>query len=192
MTPHSTGWFYEDGRNLPAYPGEVNAAASSGAIQSPERGSVSSSLILESLQTMEEQPNLPLSLIVDAEERLRTQRLREAIIALGTACETASNQYLRRLGKENDTAVKRLLAQRVSFAEKRFHKVPEHLSGRSMKNEDPDTFDLIEKMYRARNSIVHESKAHFEDNGKTVIVDQRLATKFLEASKRAVEWLTEF
>jgi hypothetical protein len=84
LTPHTITWFSgEDGSFLPAYEGDVNGAACSGARRSPESGATSFAALQQSLQAGEH-PNLPLSLIVDAEEYLRTQRLREAIISLGT------------------------------------------------------------------------------------------------------------
>lgn len=189
LTPHSVTWFNEeDGQPVPAYRGDVNGAASSGAIRSPERGSVTMARIEQSFQAGE-QPSLPLSLLVDAEERIVTLRLREAILALGTGLEVASNEYIRRTGTDNDPQVKGFLVQRVSFGEKRFHLVPMHVSGRSLKSEDFDTFDLVEKAYRTRNNVVHEGRVYYVDAGASITVDDRLATEFLVASESAVHWL---
>lgn len=190
LNPHTTSWFSgEDGSSLPAYEGNVNGAASSGAVRSPESGATSFVAVQQSLQAGE-YPNLPQSLIVDAEEYLRTQRLREAIISLGTACEVASNDYLNRTGRGSEQQVKGILELRVSFAEKRYHLLTGYLSGRSFKTEEFANFELIEKTYRTRNKLVHEGRLSFEDAGSMVEVNQQLATQFLAASEAAIVWVT--
>ncbi len=189
LTPHTITWFNgDDGSFLPAYAGDVNAAASSGAVRSPESGSVSFALLQQSLRAGEH-PSLPRSLIVDAEEHLRTQRLREAIISLGTACEVASNEYLIRTGRESEPQVGRILSRRESFAEKRYHLLTDYLSGRSFKNEDLPSFEFVEKTYRTRNSLAHKGRLCFDDAGTVIEVDQRLATHFLAASEAAINWV---
>jgi len=186
---HTITWFNgDDGSFLPAYAGDVNAAASSGAVRSPESGSVSFALLQQSLRAGEH-PSLPRSLIVDAEEHLRTQRLREAIISLGTACEVASNEYLIRTGRESEPQVGRILSRRESFAEKRYHLLTDYLSGRSFKNEDLPSFEFVEKTYRTRNSLAHKGRLCFDDAGTVIEVDQRLATHFLAASEAAINWV---
>jgi hypothetical protein len=189
LTPHTITWFNgEDGSFLPAYEGDVNGAASSGAVRSPESGSASMSLIQQSFQSGE-QPSLPRSLIVDAEEHVRTLRLREAIIALGTSCEVASNEYLTRSGRSADPQTRSILKSRASFAEKRFHLLTNLLSGRSLKSEDFTNFDLIKKTYRTRNNLAHEGKLYFEDAGNAINVDQQLSTRFLAACEVTIAWI---
>jgi hypothetical protein len=190
LTPHSITWFgEEDGSFLPAYEGNVNGAASSGAVRSPESRATSFAAVQQSLQAGEH-PNLPQSLIVDAEEYLRTQRLREAIISLGTACEVASNEYLNRTGRSREPQVKRILSRRDSFAEKRYHLLTDYLNGRSFKNEEFANFEFIEKAYRTRNNLVHQGRLFFEDAGSMVDVNQQFATQFLVASEAAIVWVT--
>ncbi len=189
LTPHTVTWFNgEDGSFLPAYEGNVNGAASSGVVRSPESGSASMSLLQQSFQ-LGEQPSLPRSLIIDAEEHVRTLRLREAVIALGTACEVASNEYLTRSGRSADPQVRSILRSRASFAEKRFHLLPNLLSSRSLKSEDTPNFDLVEKTYRTRNNLAHEGKLFFEDAGTTVNVDQQISTRFIAACELSITWL---
>ncbi len=189
LTPHTVSWFSgEDGKHLPAYEGEVNGYASSGAIRAPEREGVSFASIRQTLEAGE-QPSVAVSLLVDASEGIMTLRLREAIIALGTACEIASAQYLGRMVKDDDSRVERILAERVSFAEKRFNRIPSEVSGRSLKGECSETFDLVEKMYRTRNNVVHEGRAYYMESGEAINVDQRLASQFLAATEGAVDWL---
>lgn len=189
ITPYSVTWFDADaGIPVPAYSGDANAACSGGAVSSPERGSVSMELIVQSLKKGE-QPDLAESLLIDAEEMIVTQRLREAIIAQGTACEVAGDEYLRRTGKAADPNVKRIIKSQDSFAEKRFHHIPHLVNGRSLKREDPPTFQVIEKLYRTRNSLVHEGTLQYVEAGSVIKVNQSIATEFLEASRRAVRWL---
>lgn len=190
LTPHTITWFNgEDGSFLPAYEGDVNAALSSGAVRSPESGTTSFAALQQSLQAGEH-PNLPRSLIVDAEEHLRTQRLREAVISLGTACEVASNDYLNRTGRSAEPQVRRILSRRESFGEKRYHLLTDYLNGRSFKNEDFANFEFIEKAYRTRNNLAHQGRLFFEDAGSVVDVNQQLATQFLAATEAAIAWIT--
>jgi hypothetical protein len=189
LTPHTITWFNgDDGSFLPAYEGNVNGAASSGAVRSPESGSANFALLQQSLQSGE-YPSLPRSLITDAEEHLRTQRLREAIISLGTACEVASEECLIRTGREGEAQVKEILRRYDSFAERRYHLLTNYLSSRSFKNEDLSSFELVEKTYKTRNKLAHKGQLCFGDAGKVIEVDQKLATHFLAASEKAINWI---
>ncbi|HEY9637380.1 MAG TPA: hypothetical protein V6D14_28530 [Coleofasciculaceae cyanobacterium] len=190
VTPHSISWFEgERGERLPAYEGDVNATATSGAIPSPERGMISMSMIRLNM-SLDIEPNLTNSLLLDAKERIITLRIREAILSIGTACEVAANEYLHRKGKFGDTQVKKILKQKVSFAEKRFHLITDLLDGRSLKLEDGAVFDLVEKAYRTRNNVAHEGRAKFDDGGSVIEVDAPLSNKFFDAAERAVNWLS--
>lgn len=189
LIPHTISWFDgETGMGLPAYEGGVNAAAGSGVIQSPERGSVTMVSIQQSLSKGKD-PNLIDSLLLDARERIVILRFREAILSICTACEVASNEYLSRKGKVNDAQAKKLLKKKVSFAVKRFDLLTNLISGKSLKGENAATFDLIEKACRSRNNIAHEGCAIYEDGGSTIEVDAPIATEFLEAAENAVKWL---
>lgn len=189
LIPHTISWFDgETGIGLPAYEGGVNAAAGSGAIQSPERGSVTMVSIQQSLSKGKD-PNLIDSLLLDARERIVMLRFREAVLSICTACEVASNEYLSRKGRVNDAQVKKFLKKNVSFAEKRFDLLTNLISGKSLKVENAATFDLVEKVYRSRNNIAHEGRAIYEDGGSTIEVDAPIATEFLEAAENAVKWL---
>lgn len=189
LTPYTVTWFEgEKGKGLPVYPGNVNGQASSGAIASPERGTASMQAIFESMQRSRE-PSLPLALLLDAEAAVRTLRIREAIIALASACEVSSDQYLQRLGKIDDSGVERILSKRISFAEKRFHRITDYLSGRSLQREIPHVYRRIENLYRTRNKVAHEGRAYFEEGGQTINVDQELTATFLEAAEKTIPWI---
>jgi hypothetical protein len=192
LTPRTTSWFSgETGEGFPMYDtgqGKVNANAASGAIRSPERGSISMAEIHQSLRASPA-PNLARSLLIDATEWVVTMRLRESILSLATACEVASNQYLSRHGSANDPAVKAILRQNASFSEKRLHLIPQHVSGLSLKLVDTTTFDLVEQLYRARNNVIHEAVAQFSEGPHIVQVDLPQATRFLSGVTTAVEWL---
>lgn len=190
MNPHTITWFdATTGERYPFYEGNVNASASSGAISSPERGSASMAAIVESLR-ISQNPDLATILLLDASEQLISLRLREAILSLGTACEVASNRYLASKGSMNEAAVGKILNSQQSFAEKRFHLIPLLVSANSLKNTDQRTFDLLEKLYRARNSVAHEAVAEFKNGSTVVRVDLPLATLFLDAARRSVKWIT--
>jgi hypothetical protein len=189
QTPHTITWFNgEDGGFLPAY-GDANACATAGAVRSPESGSVSINAIYRSLESGE-QPSLPRSLIVDAEELLRATRIRESIICLATACEVGSDEYLKRKGKNEDADVKRIMKNRQqSFAERRYHSVPTLLDDRSLKTEENASFIIVEQMYRSRNNLAHRGTLTFGDVEAPITVDQPLATHFLRACEVALSWI---
>jgi hypothetical protein len=189
LTPRTITWFDSaTGDRFPFYKGGVNSCAMSGAIRSPERGSVTMADLAKSIQRSME-PDIRYSLLVDAEERMVTLRTREAVVALATACEIASNQYLQRTGRSEEDSVEQILRQRMSFAEKRLHRLPLHLTGISLRNVDTPTYDLVEKLYRARNSVAHRGIAEFEEDNSTVPVDLPLATRFLAAARTTIRWL---
>ena len=148
-------------------------------------------LLIQQSISQSVEPDLVDSLLLDARERVVTLRLREAMLSIGTACEIAANIYLRRKGKDADGQVKKLLGQRVSFAEKRFHLVTDLLDRRSLKREDPIVFDLVEKAYQARNSVAHEGRVVYKDEDSMIEieVDAAIATRFLDAAGIAKGWL---
>jgi len=190
--PRSITWFDgETGNQLPAYEeGTVNAAAASGALLSPERGSVTWAQIISSLSEGQE-PNLPRSLLVDAEESLRTERLREAILHLAVSCEVAANDHLRRTGRLSDPFVKQIRKEKSSFAVKYLDKIPAKLAGKSLRYDNPKAFELIEKLYRVRNNVMHEGRCYYKESGFEIRVDDELATAFLRATETALEWLAQ-
>lgn len=167
--------------------GKSNAIMSPGTFHSPERGNVHIDNVIRAIQSGP--PNLERSLLIDAEESLTTLRLREFILNLAMACEVASNQFLVRKGAQSDGQIADILRSVDSFAVKRFDSIPRHLGLPSLRIEDNDTFDLVEQLYRARNSVVHEASLEFTHNGNQVEVDVELATEMYLAAKNAISWL---
>lgn len=191
LNPRTTSWFSGvDGSRLPAYEGDINAQADSGAIRSPERGSVTADDLKVGMQSGE-QPPLALSVLIDAEEYLILGRLRDSVVCLGTACEIASNEYLASggRGKSEGRGIKRILRSHKSFAEKRFHLVPIRISGRSLKKEDEETFDQLEEMFQTRNAFVHEGRPRPRPNWEAQTLDEALVGQYLRSSKKAVGWI---
>lgn len=160
-----------------------------GAVASPLRRPVSIADVAASL-TAGGEPDLATSLLVIAKGLIETDSLREGIIDMASACEVASEDYLRRKGMAADRAVERLLKQKVSFAERRFHLVTTHVQGRSLKTDDAPAFDLVEKMYKTRNALAHEGRlGYFGPGRKWVDVDRPTINEFWRATERAVDWL---
>jgi len=196
LTPHTVTWLHgETGRPLDLPLG--NARGNAGALGSPERGSVSWAAVMDSLSTGQE-PNLAVSLLVDARERLLTLRLREAVVAMATAVEIATDKYATtRAGSNAEDVLHRIWQGRrvqnrmtLSFAVKRLDILPLHLSERSLKREDRTTFDAIQSLYRARNNAAHEGRLYYEHAGSQVAVDAQMVADFLTHAERAVEWVT--
>lgn len=194
LTPYSMAWCSEENGEIKEFlrdaQGEELYGLSSGSILSPERTPVSIASVAASI-TQGLEPPLTISLLVSAKELIATDNLRQGIIVMASACEIASREYIRRKGKEADTEVKRRAGlSNTSFAERRYHLVPDCIDNRSLKAEDPNTFDLLEKTYRARNNITHEGKLISVDaSGGSFVVDRFRAHRFWEACEHAVDWL---
>ena len=190
ITPHTIRWItFPSEERIPAYSGGVNAMASSGAIAAPERGGASFAEIRDALANGAS-PDLAVGLLLDAKERLVTLRLREAVIAIASACEIASDRFIERKGQRQIRAIELILRDRsLSFAHKRFDSIPQLVSMRSLLQEDPDSFEQITHAYRARNNLAHAGELSYEQAGISVEVDAPVATKFLYAGEQAVSWL---
>ncbi len=196
MSPHTITWFGGDDETdmdpLGIYPGGVNATASSGAIRSPERGRVAFDRLNASLTAHGSEPPLPDSLLVSAQERLTQLLLREAVVAMATACEVASDQYLDRTGRADDAGVRGILNDRnLSFAEKRLDSLPQLVTNRSFRNEHNTDFQDVQRLYRTRNAVAHSGELRYSEDGTTVKVDQRVAYSLLLAAHEAVDWLQQ-
>lgn len=196
LTPHTVTWFDAETRaGLPVYLPEdggtgnaVNARADAGAMRSPVRDTVSMERVIQSVRARKS--TLVNGLLTDAHEWLVTQRLREGVIALGSACEIVSNEYLVRKGANKTPAVEKILKMGKSFATKRFDLVPTHLQSRSLNVDNSGAFSLVESAYRTRNSVVHAGALSYADaTGAIQPVDQRRAFDFLRACTEAVDWM---
>lgn len=192
LTPHTISWFDgESGEPLAIYEGGVNASASSGALLSPERGGVSIAQVAASLKAGID-PNLPLSFLLDAEEMLRTERIREATVSMAMSCEVAANEFLRRHSKLDDPQAKKILKSRASFAAKYFDRICTIVASKSLKVDDRETFKLVENLYRARNNVVHQGRCYYRsDSGAEITVDEKLISKFLQATETTLDWLKQ-
>jgi hypothetical protein len=192
MTPYTMIWCREENgeaiERLRDSKGELLEGASSGAIKSPKRSAVSLQSVLQHLSQGGSQ-DLPLGLVIQAQELIAIDRLQEGIIDLGSALEIASKQYLNRKGKESNPQVVSIAGKKGSFAEKRFHLLTSLIDNRSLKTEDPETFDLVGKIYRTRNKLAHEGYLGYQERRAIVPVDYILAHRFWAATERAVDWL---
>jgi len=190
LTPRTEAWFDgETGERLPVFQGDIDGRAASGAVQSPERGGATMEAIRRSL-SRDARPDLAESLLLDAEAAVVTLRIREALLAMGTACEVASDRYIESKGARRNQQVRNALHERGrSFAVRRFDSIPTLLSNRSLSRERPSTFDDVERMYRSRNTVAHEGRACCEESGEQVEVDADRTTRFLRSARDAVVWI---
>lgn len=162
----------------------VNAGASSGAIRSPESGTVDIQKILKTLE-----PDFYNSLLVDAKEMISTGRLREGVLLLAICCETKIKKAFNSKGISK-TQLKKYRQSEPSFAENYFNVLPSRFISRSLKNEDNQTFSLLEQLYRVRNNIAHEGKCVFySDDRREINVDGILFIKFLNTTKKVLIWI---
>lgn len=190
LNPRTIAWFDGDsGERLPVFADNVNATATSGAIASPERGEASMAAVQASL-ARGPLPDLVQALLLDAEEALVTLRIREALVAIGTSAEIASDQYIERLkGWGNRQVCQTLKRSDLSFAARRYDRVPAILSRRSFATYAPDSFSDLERMYRARNSVAHTGRTVLQEGGREAEVDTVIATHLLVATRKAVDWI---
>ena len=192
--PHSLIWFDADSREpLLDDQGRALRTALSGSIRSPVRLPVEFDLVKQSFSNNE--PNLPIGLLVSAKERLITEQLHEGIINLASACEIAAIRYIERKGMRSDSQVKAILAakHKHSFAERHFHLVTSHIDKRSLKTDDADAFSLLEKAYLARNKLAHSGELAYRDpvSHTKIAVTRTKAIDFFKGCERAVEWINK-
>jgi hypothetical protein len=188
FTPHSLAWFNgTTGEPLALYDG-VNASCASGAIRSPVSGSISIKAIAQSL-ACDSEPDLVATLLLDAEQRLIELRVREAVLTIGASLEVASDGYMRRTGALGNEQVASLMREHASFAEKRYHRVPQLVSGRSLKLEDEHAFTLVERAYRARNTVAHTGRSEEQLGGAVTSIRVETVSEFLAASRFATGWI---
>jgi len=185
LFPHTIAYLNKDNpdERLEVFNG-VNAAASSGAIRSPESGTVDVHKILKTLE-----PDFYNSMVVDASEMISTERLSEGILLLAICCETKINKAFNDKGI-SETQLKRYRKPRISFAENYFDVLPSKFISRSLRGEDNQTFTLLEQLYRVRNKIAHEGKCVLElDDGSEREVDESLSIDFLNITKKVLTWV---
>lgn len=188
--PYTVTWYDDaDGQPLRDDKGELMHAATA-SVRSPERKPVALTSVEQSLR-LGVKPKLTASLLVNAQERLTADQLREAVIDLGSACEIAATQYVERKGMSGDRQVKELQRPRKdrSFAFRHYHLVTMHIDRRSLKADDAAAFDLLEKAYKTWNKLAHAGELAYEEAGRIVPVTRPTANEFFEGCKRAVEWI---
>jgi hypothetical protein len=192
--PHSLIWFDAETKEvLVDDRGRELWAALGGSIRSPVRLPVDFDLVTQSFSRAEQ--DLSAELLVSARERLIAERLQEGVINLASACEIAATRYVERKGMRGDSQVKAILKPRPhhSFAERHFHLVTSHMDGRSLKTDDPDAFNLLEKAYLTRNKLAHSGELAYRDPASqaTVAVTRAMTIDFFKGCERAVEWINK-
>ena len=193
IPPYSFVWCSEKDGQLEAVLTDSSGARlegySCGSVAIPHRRPVSIAEVSASL-TAGREPDLPTSLLVSAQGHIETEGLREGVIALASACEVAGEEYLRRKGAVGDRQIARILKGNDSFAAKRFHLIPMHVQGRSLQTDDAATFDLIEKMYKTRNTLAHEGQLAYRGPGRVLVpVERPLVNEFWRACEKALDWV---
>ncbi|MET9360096.1 hypothetical protein ACFYMW_00505 [Streptomyces sp. NPDC006692] len=190
LSPWTVSVFDADtGTGLPIFAG-VNALLSSGAVRSPGTGAVPVSSLAASLQGGSEPP-LHNVLLVDAETAVQSLALREAILAMASACEIAAHTYIgTKVGNRAKRYVNGLASTGGSFAVKYYERAPSDLSSRSLHSDDPTAFSMIEEMYRERNELIHSGRTTARLADLDSRERQRTVYAFLGAAGRAVDWIT--
>jgi hypothetical protein len=189
--PHTLIWFdVETKEVLRNIDGKPLCVAQSGAIRSPARIPIDLSLVNASLSANQE-PKLPIALLVSAKEKLMLEQLQEGMICLASACEIASSQFLERKGLTSDPTVDRILRQRKSFAEKRYDEITQFAVGRSLKVENPAAFALLKNAYKTRNSVVHNGDLKYYDSisSQEILVTRSMINEFFRGCETAIDWI---
>jgi hypothetical protein len=190
--PQSLIWFNADTKEpLRDDKGHVLGVAQGGSVRLPVRAPVEFSEVQRSLSSSD-QPSLTAALLVSAKERIMLDQLGEGVINLASACEIATTQYIDRKGRSGTPDVSNILrAKKQTFAERRYHHLTLHIDGRSLRADDPDAFDLVEKTYKTRNSVAHSGVLSYKDSnsGKHVEVTRSIAINFFRGCERAIHWI---
>ncbi len=189
--PHTLIWFDAETKEvLRNVNGNPLWVAQPGAIRSPARIPIALSLVNAGLSGNQE-PKLPIALLVSAKEKLMIEQLQEGIVCLGSACEIASSQFLQRRGLTNDPTVDRILRRRKGFAEKRYDEVTQFAVGRSLKVENPSAFALLANAYKTRNSVVHTGELKYYDSisSQEVPVTRSMINDFFRGCETAIDWI---
>jgi len=196
LSPYTSSWFNDETHEkLPVAAGDTNSISSSGAIPSPQTGAISTAeFATAAMQGIE--PDLVDSLLVDAEEFLMTLRPREGILALATACEVATSVYARNRMPVPDAELKKLLRSKgpysnMSFAERRFHVLPQRLDQRSFRLEHAIEYTAIDALYGERNNLMHEGTLPDPGAGVKRADLQRQYYGYLAAVRVGVMWLRQ-
>lgn len=191
MTPWTMSVFDLDtGARLPVF-GGANGASSTGEMRAPVTGTVSVASIVESMQASLEPP-LHLTLLLEAEAKIESMALREAILDLASACEVAATTYINNVaGGEAEKYRKRLSGVKgKSFAWKYYKSAPLKYSLQSLEQVDPLAYSQVEDMYRERNTLMHRGQMG-EVLGSLPSRDLlRTVHGYLSAAHRAVEWIS--
>lgn len=185
LFPHTIAYLNKDNpdERLKVFNG-ANAAASSGAIRSPESGTVDIHKILKTSE-----PDFYNSMVVDASEMISTEKLKEGILLLAICCETKINKAFNDKGF-SETQLKRYRKRRASFAQNYFDVLPSKFISRSLRCEDNQTFALLEQLYGVRNKIAHEGRCVLElDDGGEREVDESLSIDLLNTTKKVLIWI---
>ncbi|MYS22239.1 hypothetical protein GA0115240_139221 [Streptomyces sp. DvalAA-14] len=190
LSPWTATVFDADtGTGLPVFAG-VNAQLSSGAVRSPGTGAIPVSGLEASLQGGTEPP-LHNVLLVDAETAVQSLALREAILSMASACETAAHTYIAtRVGDRAKRYEQGLTSAGGSFAVKYYERAPTDLSSRSLRSDDPSAFSAIEEMYRERNALMHSGRTTARLAELDSRERQRTVYAFLGAAGRTVDWIS--
>jgi hypothetical protein len=192
MDPHTLSWFCGHDPTslapLAVYKGGVNSRASSGAIRSPESGSVQFDALQGSLDRGPE-PSTAEALLVTSEERLTQMLLREAVVSLATAVEVASDAFIHR--HNADQQVDSIIRSRDSFAAKRLHRVPQRVVGRSLESDNKSCYEQVERLYRVRNQVAHAGQLQLGYGPGAASIGAAEVRGFVSAARTAVRWLDQ-
>lgn len=189
--PHTLIWFDAESKEvLRDADGKPFWVAQPGAIRSPARIPIELSLVNASLSANQE-PKLPIALLVSAKEKLMLEQLQEGIVCLASACEIASTQFIQRKGLANDPTVDRILRQRKSFAEKRYEEITQFAVGRSLKAENPSAFALLKNAYSTRNNVVHNGQLKYYDSisSQEILVTRSMINDYFRSCELAIDWI---
>jgi hypothetical protein len=135
-------------------------------------------------------PQLWEELLLDAKEMLPDHH-RRALIDAGAACESFIKSFCDELADAigaDPVVYQALVAGRRPFPEY-FDLVLRFLVNRSLKDEQPSTFQQIETLYLTDNSVRHAGLCQYKTSKRIVIrVDSERASQMLHAASCAIEW----
>ncbi|MBI3323553.1 MAG: hypothetical protein HYZ95_03710 [Candidatus Omnitrophica bacterium] len=145
------------------------------------------------LQT-DEEPALYQTFLWDARYSMEGDDVLRGVLYAAVGVEIFTREFYARHGATIDPLYKWVVGRRDE-AQPPFHEYYDSLAlclcGRSLKDDQPKIFQLIQNLFQTRNKIMHEGRA-YRRSGKTELeAHQASLAEMLLAAESAITWLTQ-
>ena len=118
--------------------------------------------------------------------------LRRAVLETALACEIAVKQALFSGSPESEAAFAYLedKGQVSASVHSLIGEVLREATGQDFKTEEPESYKLIELLFRARNKAAHRATLKYRDHaGQWQTVDDATYREWRKAAEKLIDWL---